>query len=37
MKKLELAGVTPVIVSDNDSGHHRTVYDDEERGELFTA
>jgi hypothetical protein len=37
MKKLELAGITPVIVPDNDSDHRGSVYDNEEQGELFTA
>jgi hypothetical protein len=37
MKKLELAGITPVIVPDNDADHGGSVYDNEEQGELFTA
>jgi hypothetical protein len=35
--KSRLAGITPVIVPDNDSDHRGSVYEDEEQGELFTA
>jgi hypothetical protein len=37
MKKLAAQGITPVIVPDNDSDHHGSVYDDRELGDLFAA
>jgi hypothetical protein len=36
MKKLEMQGITPVVVPDSDKDHQGTVYDsDEEQAELF--